>query len=167
MAEPVKAAPVAIAVSIGLGVLALMFWVLALATLSDLASSDAAGNAYAQAYAAIDIFVLWGLLAVIAIIAWAKGVIAWPAALAAAILIPASGVVTLDVLELLSRPSLPPFLWPLVIPAAVPAARPGVQLLGAHPAAAHHHRAASGRRICLGCGPAAVPCHRAAAADAQ
>ena len=120
MPDPVKAAPAAIGVSIGLGVLALIFYALGLALLSDLASSDAAGNAYAQAYAAIDVFVLWGLLAVIAIIAWARGVIAWPAALAAAVLIPASAIVAFEVLELLSRPSLPPFLWPLIIPAAVP-----------------------------------------------
>lgn len=72
MAEPAKTASVAIVVSIGLGVLALMFWVLALATLSDLAGSDAAGNGYAQAYAAIEIIVLWGLLALIALIAASK-----------------------------------------------------------------------------------------------
>ena len=120
MVEPVKAAPVAIVVSIGLGVLALMFWVLALATLSDLAGSDAAGNGYAQAYAAIEIIVLWGLLALIALIAGVKGAMTWPSAIAAAVLIPASGIVTFEVLELLSRPSLPPFLRPLVIPAAVP-----------------------------------------------
>ena len=120
MPESVKAAPAAIGVSIGLGVLALLFWALALATLADLAGSDAAGNAYAQAYAAIEIFILWGLLAVIAIIAGVKGAMARPAVLAAAILIPASGVVTFEVLELLSRPGLPPFLWPIIIPALAP-----------------------------------------------
>jgi len=120
MPDPVKAAPVAIAVSIGLGILALLLWVLALATLSDLASSDAAGNGYAQAYAAIEIFLLWGLLALITLIAGVKGAVAWPSVTAAAILIPASGIVTFEALELLSRPSLPPFLWPLIIPATVP-----------------------------------------------
>jgi hypothetical protein len=45
-------------------------------TLADLAGSDAAGNAYAQAYAAIEIFILWGLLAVIAIIAGVKSAMA-------------------------------------------------------------------------------------------
>jgi hypothetical protein len=120
MPNPLKAVPVAIGVSIGLGVLALLFWALTLATLANLAGSDAAGNAYAQAYAAIEIFILWGLLAVIAILAWAKGAVAWPAALAAAILIPASGATTFEVLALLSRPYLPPFLWPLVVPALTP-----------------------------------------------
>ncbi len=56
----------------------------------------------------------------IALIAGVKGAMAWPSAIAAAILIPASGVVTFAALGLLSRPNLPPFLWPLVIPAAVP-----------------------------------------------
>jgi len=104
MPDPVKAAPAAIGVSIGLRVLALMFWVLTLATLADLAGSDAAGNAYAQPHAAIEIFILWSLLAVIAIIARAKGATAWPSAIAAAILIPASGIVAFEVLGLLSRP---------------------------------------------------------------
>jgi len=76
MPESVKAAPAAIGVSIGLGVLALLFWALVLATLADLAGSDAAGNAHAQAYAAIEIFILWGLLAVIAIIAGVKSAMA-------------------------------------------------------------------------------------------
>jgi len=120
MADSGKGSPGAIGLSAGLGVLALLFWALTLATLADLAGSDAAGNAYAQAYAAIEIFILWGLLAVIAIIAAVKGAMAWPAILAAAILIPASGVVTFEALELLSRPRLPPFLWPLIIPALAP-----------------------------------------------
>ena len=120
MPDPAKTPPYALAVSLGFGVLALLLWVLALATLSDLAGSDAAGNGYAQAYAAVEIIVLWLLLAVIALIAGVKGGIAWPSAIAAAILIPASCIVTFFVLGLLSRPGLPPFLWPIVIPAAVP-----------------------------------------------
>ena len=120
MAEPAKAHPVAIAVSLGFGILALLFWVLALATLSDLAGSDAAGNGYAQAYAAVEIIILWGLLALITLIAGVSGVMAWPSVLAAAILIPLSGIVSFAVLKLLSRPELSPFLWPIVIPALVP-----------------------------------------------
>lgn len=120
MPEPVKVAPAAIGVSIGLGILALLIWALTLATLADLAGSDAAGNAYAQAYAAIEIIILWSLLATIAIIAAVKGVMGRLGLLAALILIPASGVVCFEVLELLSRPYVSPFLWPLVIPALVP-----------------------------------------------
>jgi hypothetical protein len=97
-----------------------MFWAFGLALLFDLASSDAAGNAYTQAYAAIDLIIVWGLLAVITIIAAVKCQMAAPAVLAAVVLIPASCAAAFVVLELLSRPNLPPFLWPIVIPALVP-----------------------------------------------
>jgi hypothetical protein len=120
MPESAKTTSAAPAVAACLGVLALLFWVLALATLSDLASSDAAGNGYAQAYAAIELFILWGLLALVTLIAGVNGQMAVLAMLAAAILIPVSGVVAFVVLGLLSKPALPPFLWPIVIPALVP-----------------------------------------------
>ncbi|MGH6664809.1 MAG: hypothetical protein ACREB2_07885 [Pseudolabrys sp.] len=120
MAEPAKMSSAAPAVGAGLGALALMFWVLALATLSELTGSDAAGNGYAQAYAAIELFLLWGLLALVTLIACVKAQVAWPMAIAAALLVPASGVVAFFVLGLLSTPSLAPFLWPIVIPALIP-----------------------------------------------
>ncbi len=120
MPEPVKTTSAAPAVGAGLCVLALMFWAFGLALLSDLASSDAAGNAFTQAYTAIDLFIVWGLLAIIAIIAAVRGHMAAQAVLAAALLIPSSGVTAFVVLELLSTPHLPPFLWPIVIPALVP-----------------------------------------------
>jgi len=120
MPEPVKTTSAAPAVSAGLCVLAGIFWAFGLALLSDLVSSDAAGNAYTQAYAAIDLFIVWGLLAIIVIIAAVKGDMATPAVLAAAVLVPASGVTAFVVLELLSTPLLPPFLWPIVIPALIP-----------------------------------------------
>ena len=120
MPDTVKASPGAIGLSLGLGILALLCWALALATLADLAGSDPAGNAYAQAYGAFEIIILWGLLAVIAIIAFVKGAMPRLGALAALILIPASGVVTFAALELLARPAVSPFLWPIIIPALVP-----------------------------------------------
>ncbi|MGB9298086.1 MAG: hypothetical protein WCB52_17990, partial [Pseudolabrys sp.] len=78
------------------------------------------GNAYAQAFGAIEIIVLWLLLAVLAIIAWAKGDMPAWTVIAAAILVPVSGFVTMTALELLARPHIPPFLWPIAIPALVP-----------------------------------------------
>ncbi len=45
----------------------LLIWILQLATLSDLDGSD--GNAYAQAYGAIEVVALWLLLAMLAIMA--------------------------------------------------------------------------------------------------
>ncbi len=120
MSQAAKTAPAAVGVSIGLCVPALLFWGLGLALLADLAGSDAAGNAYAQAYAALAIIFLWLLLAALGLIAALKGVMPPPAAVAALILIPASGVATMEALDLLSRPDLPPFFWPIAIPAGVP-----------------------------------------------
>ena len=63
----------AILVSIALSGLILLVWVVRLATLADLNGSDPAGNALAQAFGALEIIVLWGLLAVLAILAGIKG----------------------------------------------------------------------------------------------
>jgi hypothetical protein len=110
----------AVGASTLLSVFALLFYLVQLATLSDLASSDAAGNGYAQAYGAIEIIFLWILLSVLMLIAFFKGEMPKPAAVAALVLVPASGFVAFEVLALLSRPEQPPHLWPIVIPAAIP-----------------------------------------------
>ncbi len=107
-------------VTIGLTVLALLFWILQVATLSDLSSSDASGNGLAQAYGAVEIIILWVLLAIIMVIAAVKGSIPPPAGLAALVLVPTSCVVALTALGLLAEPRVSPFLWPLIIPAVVP-----------------------------------------------
>ncbi|HTQ84050.1 MAG TPA: hypothetical protein VMI47_12360, partial [Pseudolabrys sp.] len=120
MAAPARGVPVATAVGVGLAVLALMVYALMLATLSDLAGSDAAGNAYARAYGAIEIVVLWLLLALMTAIAALKGGMPWPAIIAAVVLIPASGVAAMSAEDLLARPDISPFLRPLIIPALVP-----------------------------------------------
>jgi hypothetical protein len=44
----------------------------------------------------------------------------WPAAVAALVLIPASGLAAMIALGLLAEPRTPPFVWPIVIPALVP-----------------------------------------------
>jgi hypothetical protein len=115
-----KTSPVAVGLSAGLGLLALLVYAVQLATLAELASSDAAGNAYSQAFGAIEIIFLWVLLTALTIIAFVKGAMPWPAALPALILLPVSGVMAMEALELLSRPYITPFLWPIVIPAAIP-----------------------------------------------
>ena len=120
MQDDSKLSPGAVGLAAGLSLLALLLYAITLATLADLASSDAAGNAYAQAYGAIEIILLWALLAVLMLIAVLKGEIPLPAVFAALVLVPASGVVAMEVLELLSRPYLPPFRWPLVLPALMP-----------------------------------------------
>jgi hypothetical protein len=110
----------AITASIVLSVLMLFVWVLQLATLSDLGRSDAAGNALGEAYAAIEIIVLWLLLAVLLIVCGVAGRIPWPAALAAVVLLPASGFAVVTALGLLTNHDIAPFLWPIVTPALVP-----------------------------------------------
>ena len=120
MSAPTKASPVSVAFAAGLAILALLLWLLELASLSDLTGSDAAGNAITQAYAIIGLFLLWLLLAVLAIIAYAKGTMPGWAAIAALVLIPASGVATLGALGLLTTPTIAPYRWPIIVPALVP-----------------------------------------------
>lgn len=96
----------------------LILWLLQISILSDLGRSDAAGNAIAQAYAAIAVLAVWALLAVLMIIATVAAGIA--IALPALLLIPASGFAAMAALDLLATRHLPPFLWPLVVPALVP-----------------------------------------------
>jgi hypothetical protein len=115
-----KASRGAVALGIALSLAALLFWLLALSTLSDLNGSDAAGNGLAQAYGAVEIAVLWALLAVLAIVTVVTGAVPGPAALAALILIPASGIAAMFALGLLARPDMAPFLWPIIVPALVP-----------------------------------------------
>jgi len=117
---PAKHAPAVAAVCLGLSVLALMVWLLSVATLTDLAGSDAAGNAYAQGFAAIELIILWLLLTIIAIIAAINGAMRWIGGIAALILIPVSGLMSGEALDMLSRPQDPPYLWPIVIPALAP-----------------------------------------------
>ena len=120
MPDTKKLSPGSVGLAAGLSILALLFYALTIATLADLAGSDAAGNAYAQAYAAIEIIFLWILLSAIVLIAFFKGAMPTPAAVVALILVPASGLVAFGVLDLLSRPEISPHLWPIILPASIP-----------------------------------------------
>ncbi len=120
MADTRKLSQGAVVFATILSILALFFYALQIATLNSLTGSDAAGNGYAQAYGALEIIVLWILLSAIVLIAFLKGAMPAPAAAVALILVPASGLVVFNVLELLMRPSQPPGLWPLIIPASIP-----------------------------------------------
>jgi hypothetical protein len=120
MATASKASPGAVAACITLSAFSLLLWILLLPSLANVAGSDAAGNALAQAYAAIATIVLWVLLAVLVLIGGIKGAIPLPGMVVAAILVPASGYATMEALELLSRPHQPPHLWPIIIPALIP-----------------------------------------------
>ena len=107
-------------VSIALSVLILLVWIVQLATLTDLSGSDPAGNALARAFGALEIIVLWVLLAVLTILAGVKGTMPGAAALAALILVPASGFAAMTAAELLAERDVAPFMWPIIIPALVP-----------------------------------------------
>lgn len=115
-----KVSPVTLGLCVALGILALILYVGAVSLLSDMAGSDPAGNAYSQAYAAIALIALWVLLAIILTIALAKGAAGWPVVAAALILVPASAIVSLFAMGLLTNPNQTPYLWPIVIPAGLP-----------------------------------------------
>jgi hypothetical protein len=115
-----KASPASVGIAAGLSIIALLLWAMQLALLNDLTGSDAAGNALTQAYCAIAIILLWVLLAVLGLMAFFKGAMPTPAAIAAFVLIPVSGDAALSALELLRAPELAPYRWPIIIPALAP-----------------------------------------------
>jgi hypothetical protein len=117
---PTKPSRGAVTACVLLGVVTALLWVLSLATLASLGNSDAAGNAIGEAYAAIQIIVLWSLLTIMTVIAGAKGTASRSAGIAALVIVPASGFAAMAAEDLLARAYLSPFLWPIVIPAAVP-----------------------------------------------
>jgi hypothetical protein len=103
-----------------ISVAALIIYALQVATLASLTGSDTAGNGYAQAYAAIEIIFLWTLLFALTLIAFFKGDMPRVAAVFAFLLVPASGLISFEVLGLLTRPFQPPYYWPLIISASIP-----------------------------------------------
>ncbi|HVH78066.1 MAG TPA: hypothetical protein VM782_01640 [Stellaceae bacterium] len=114
------ASGIAIALGSVLSLLILLLWAFVLNSLTHLTGSDPAGNALTQGFTALAIFVLWALLGALAIIALVRGAMPLAAALAALLLIPASGWAAIAALDLLARPQFAPFYWPMIVPAGVP-----------------------------------------------
>ena len=110
----------AIAAAIVLGIIIVLLWALQLVTVASLGRSDAAGNGIGQAYAAIQMIVLWLLLMILTILAAARGAAPRAATIAALVIVPISGLVASAAADLLSRPFVSPHLWPIAIPALVP-----------------------------------------------
>jgi hypothetical protein len=106
--------------AIALSLAIVLLWVIALAALSHQSGSDAAGNGLAQAFAAIELFVLWTLLAILTIVAAVGGAMPPVGKLAALILVPATGVAAFVAQKLLAEPRITPYLWPLLVPAVTP-----------------------------------------------
>ncbi len=120
MPEGQKGSGAAVGIAAALSIFALLVYAAMIATLSSLGGGDAAGSAIAQGYAALEIVLLWLVLGALTLIAFFKGDMPRPAAVVALLLVLASTAVTFEVLDLLSRPRQPPYLWPLVIPASIP-----------------------------------------------
>jgi hypothetical protein len=118
-AEP-KASTGAIAAAVVLSALIALLWIWLMPGLANLSGSDAAGNALSRAFAAIGLIILWVLLGVLILVAWAKGGMPSPVGVVAAILVPISGFAAMAAAELLAHPNVSPFLWPIIIPAGVP-----------------------------------------------
>lgn len=119
MADGVKASQGARVTGLVLGALCLLLWFIVVAPMADLGSSDPAGNAMAQGFAAIGIILLWGLLSILALVAAINGAMpSW--ARAALIVVPASGLAAMATLNLLGHPGTPPYRWPIIAPALIP-----------------------------------------------
>ncbi len=120
MPDQPQAPPVTAGVSVGVSVVTLLIWVFTLVGLANMTGSDPAGNAMSQGFTALALILLWVMLAVVALIGIKKGAMPRAAGIAALLLIPASGFAAMTALDLLTRPSTPPFFWPIVIPTLVP-----------------------------------------------
>lgn len=120
MGEPARTSTGALVAVLLVGAFALLVWLIVLSWLTSLNDSDAAGNAMSQGFAALGLIFLWILLAVVALIGALGGDMPAWAALAAVVLIPASGYAAQEALNLLAHApdSAPP--WPLAEPALTP-----------------------------------------------
>jgi hypothetical protein len=98
----------------------LLAWLTLLPGLASLDSSDAAGNGMTQAFTALQAIVVWILLALVALLGWAKGRMPAGAGVAALLLVPGSCVAAFAALELLAHPESPPHAWPIVALAGPP-----------------------------------------------
>ena len=120
MATTDKVSRGALGGAIALSLAIVLLWAIALAALSHLSGSDAAGNGLAQAFTAIELAVLWALLAVLMLVAAIGGDMPAVGKIAALILVPATGVAAFYAEGLLAEPQITPYRWPLVVPAVAP-----------------------------------------------
>ena len=110
----------AVAAAYVLAAVAFFGWLILLPGLASLDSSDAAGNAMSQGFAALHAIALWVVLAILTLLCLAKGQVPAWASLAAVVLAPGSGVAAIGALELLAQTELSPYLWPIAALAAPP-----------------------------------------------
>ncbi|MBS0224115.1 MAG: hypothetical protein JSR91_25615 [Proteobacteria bacterium] len=98
-----------------LGVAGLLY-VLMLANLIDTGSTDPAGRGLDRAFAALTGLLLWIVLAILLVVGGVKGYMPLLAAMAAAILLPASAVAAIAAAELYEQQGG----WPILVPALLP-----------------------------------------------
>ena len=110
----------ALIASVIISVLILLVWMLQVASLSGLGHGDAAANGMAQGFTALETILLWVLLAILLLVTGVTGRMPWAAAVAAVVLLPASGVAAMSALDLLADNDAPSYLWPIITPALVP-----------------------------------------------
>jgi hypothetical protein len=110
----------AVAAAYVLSGFALLAWLILLPGLASLDASDAAGNAMAQGLTALVAVLVWILLAIVALLCWAKGRMPAWAGLAALLLVPGSCIAAFGALSLLSHSNMPPYAWPIVALAGPP-----------------------------------------------
>ncbi len=114
--DPVRPPPSAPVGTIVLLCVVGFLYVMMMANLSDSSGSDAAGRGLNQAFAALIGFVLWVLLAILLLVAGAKGCMPAAAAIAAVFLLPLSAFAVVVAMGLHEREQA----WPLAVPALLP-----------------------------------------------
>ena len=102
MSSPSTPSMVVRVLAVVVSAFALFVWLQTVIILSEMTGSDAAGNGMAQGFAAIGLILLWIVLAVLALLSFAKGEMPRWAALGGLILIPASGLASMASLDLLT-----------------------------------------------------------------
>jgi hypothetical protein len=116
--EPVSGAAVLFGAL--LAAASLFFTLFIAGALSDLGGSDAAGNAMAEGFTALAIFLLYVLLTALAFVAAIGGDMPRSGRIAALFFLPATFGAIWAAFSLLTHSHIPPGLWPLAIPALAP-----------------------------------------------
>jgi hypothetical protein len=114
-------------------VVAAVLWAATVANTVTIKSSDAAGNALSHAFGVFMAIALFVLLAILVVLAAARGAMPVWMRIASVILVPASGAATIAAIEIMSQGTEWPVRWPLVIPALAPALIIGLALWTALP----------------------------------
>lgn len=101
-------------------VLACLLWLLLVATVATLNSSDPAGNALSYSYAVLMTIALWILLGAVLLVARSRGAIPGWIGLGALVLFPLSGAAAVAAVDLLQGRVDVLAKWPIVIPVLAP-----------------------------------------------